>query len=41
MNDGARITVKPARPEDLAVECSALDLHFALAFDHALSIIHA
>lgn len=31
----------PLRPhEDLAAECSALDLHFALAFDHALSILH-
>jgi len=31
----------PLRPhEDLAAECSALDLRFAFAFDHALSIIH-
>ncbi len=30
----------PLRPhEDLAVKCSAIKLHFALAFDHALSIL--
>ena len=26
--------------EDLAGECSAIDLHLALAFDHALSILY-
>jgi hypothetical protein len=31
----------PLRPhEDLAGECAALSLHFALAFDHALSVLH-
>ena len=32
---------KPLRPhEDLAGECSAMNLDFALAFDHALSILY-
>jgi hypothetical protein len=32
----------PLRPhEDLAGECSAIDLRFALAFDHALSILYS
>ncbi|HUY27642.1 MAG TPA: hypothetical protein VMV27_09500 [Candidatus Binataceae bacterium] len=31
----------PLRPhEELAGECSAINLHFALAFDHALSILY-
>jgi hypothetical protein len=33
---------KPLRPhEDLAGECSAMSLHFAIALDHAVSILYA
>lgn len=33
---------KPLRPhEDLAVECSTINLQFAVALDHALSILYA
>jgi hypothetical protein len=32
---------RPLRPhEDMAGECAAIDLQFAVAFDHALAILY-